>query len=719
MKRWYSVVSLVVIVCLAAVGTLCAKGVLEALVMRSAGSWLADRPTLYTMQLSDESRERLVGAVQAFAQDHPMTVVSHDSVVRQSGATLYTFGVLASSAAVSAVEPLDVLGTPVVDDAVVSAVVSGAPGAYAGFGNNAFDRVQELPSIRAGAYFRVQKLDSAAVVGSSCTVLGLSDEEFQALLADVATATGCSGEALTEKTFGSVPMAGLFAFFSAGAFLLLALGLSLLLVARSLLELKTLGVRLMLGWGAGGFLLRLFRPQLAQLLAVVPVCLAGTALMLSGFGLTAPLAAFVGTIVAAPVVAVLLSLALAALPILLVKPVDAICARYSRRGFYVLAAGVYLVTLAAVFGGSLYINQPLAMYTDLARTRSVWSAYEDWWVVKDLSVDGQHFVGDAMAQAKDVYDWYAAHEDDEGVYLSNVSYTPEVDIEGDLPDAAVRPVPFWYLAASPSYLEQAGVELSPDVLAKVRQGVRVYLLPSSLSAGETEALKSYLLASRKPWDSNIVTEYMKHPSTEFVPYDGAKGLFTWATHEGEPAETSGMVIAVLSAENMVPFESESLVASGLNSYLKLDGQAASQLLDNDSVALNSGLDLRFATVGNFIDGMKKLFEELFFLFGIVLAMLVIIVAVMVLCIVEVVNRVSAREVSVKCVLGFGPWTIYRREFLFVNIATLTGVAVSALAQSTAGLLMGGALLVASNLLIVLAARRRSVAVVLETVSKEQ
>ena len=170
---------------------------------------------------------------------------------------------------------------------------------------------------------------------------------------------------------------------------------------------------------------------------------------------------------------------------------------------------------------------------------------------------------------------------------------------------------------------------------------------------------------------------------------------------------------------MVPFESESLVASGLNSYLKLDGQAASQLLDNDSVALNSGLDLRFATVGNFIDGMKKLFEELFFLFGIVLAMLVIIVAVMVLCIVEVVNRVSAREVSVKCVLGFGPWTIYRREFLFVNIATLTGVAVSALAQSTAGLLMGGALLVASNLLIVLAARRRSVAVVLETVSKEQ
>ena len=199
MKRWYSVVSLVVIVCLAAVGTLCAKGVLEALVMRSAGSWLADRPTLYTMQLSDESRERLVGAVQAFAQDHPMTVVSHDSVVQQSGATLYTFGVLASSAAVSAVEPLDVLGTPVVDDAVVSAVVSGAPGAYAGFGNNAFDRVQELPSIRAGAYFRVQKLDSAAVVGSSCTVLGLSDEEFQALLADVATATGCSGEALTEK----------------------------------------------------------------------------------------------------------------------------------------------------------------------------------------------------------------------------------------------------------------------------------------------------------------------------------------------------------------------------------------------------------------------------------------------------------------------------------------------------------------------------------------
>ena len=134
---------------------------------------------------------------------------------------------------------------------------------------------------------------------------------------------------------------------------------------------------------------------------------------------------------------------------------------------------------------------------------------------------------------------------------------------------------------------------------------------------------------------------------------------------------------------MVPFESESLVASGLeNAYVKLDERAASSLLDADGmVGIGGSVDARFATVGNYIDGLRKTLEELFALFSVVLVVLVVTVSVMVACLVDVVNRVSAREISVKYVLGFGVWDLYRREVLFVTVTALLGVGVSALSEA--------------------------------------
>ena len=101
-----------------------------------------------------------------------------------------------------------------------------------------------------------------------------------------------------------------------------------------------------------------------------------------------------------------------------------------------------------------------------------------------------------------------------------------------------------------------------------------------------------------------------------------------------------------------------------------------------------------------------------------LVVLVATVSVLVACLVNVVNRVNAQEISVKYVLGFGVWELYRREVLFVTVTVLLGAGVSALFGSSAGVLVGFALLVLSNFVIGVASRRKSAAVVLETVSKE-
>lgn len=723
MKKIRSAISLVVIAFLGITSLICAKGILEGLAARSAESWLSDQPSIYTTQLTDDQKDALVSTLQELSGERGFIAVSRDKESLQSGATLYTFSVLATPGTGNASpDPLTLLDTTVIDDSLLRAVIDAGPDGYAGYGNDALSRVASLPSIRSGLYFRIDRLDSGANLGSTCTFVGLSDSESQTLVDDLSSTIGVSAETLTTRMSGSTTELGLLYWFCAGAFILLAIVLCLLMVTHSLLELKTLGVHLMLGWSRGDFACELLGAQARQLPVVLPIGALGTLAILEGFALRPAVVGFALASVLPAVVAVLVAAVISIVPLFTARPVEAICGRYSRRGFYALAMAVYLLCMVAIFGGCLYIDQPLAMYANLARTRTTWSEYEDWYVVRDFELNGSPLTGNPMDYSEDLYAWYAKHEHDEGVYLANVSRYEEATIDAYTEGSSdSKPEPFWYLAASPSYLRKVGIGLPGDVIERAEQGVRVYLLPESLDASEAEAMQRLLVASRGSVDSNIVTTFMKSPTYEFVPYDGSKELFTWSTDSGRPVTAGNFVIAVVTAENMVPFESESLVASGLeNGYVKLDEQAASTLLGDDGEAsLEGSLNARFVTVENYIDGIQKSLRDLFALFSIVLVLLVATVAVMVACIIDVVNRVSAREISVKYVLGFGTWELYRREILFVTISTMVGVTICALLRCKAGLLVGVALLLVSNLVIVLTSRQRTTAVVLETVSKEQ
>jgi hypothetical protein len=450
--------------------------------------------------------------------------------------------------------------------------------------------------------------------------------------------------------------------------------------------------------------------------------LLGSLAIFDGLSLGPAPIAFAALSVLPAVMVVLVSWGVSIVPLATVHPVDAICGRYSRRGFYALAVSVYLLCTVAIFGACLYIDQPLDMYAALVHTRTVWSEYKDWYVVRDFSLDGSHFTGDPMSLSKDMYAWYASHESDEDVYLVNTTYFDATAITAYMRGSSDdMPEPFWYLAASPSYLEQVGIDVPSDVIERAEHGERVYLLPETLDASEAEAVKSLLVSARKVSDSNIVTAFMENPQYEFITYDSNRELFTWSAGADQPTTASGFVIGVITAENMVPFESESLVASGLDSgYVKLGNSAASRLLGDDGAAsLGKSLAVRFATVENYISGLQKSLMDLFALFGMVLFLLMATASVVVACIVGIVNQVSAREISVKYVLGFGVWELYRREVLFVNASTMAGIVISAILRCNAGLLVGAALLCISNLAILIMSRTRTASVVLETVSREQ
>ncbi len=67
--------------------------------------------------------------------------------------------------------------------------------------------------------------------------------------------------------------------------------------------------------------------------------------------------------------------------------------------------------------------------------------------------------------------------------------------------------------------------------------------------------------SDKIFEPDIVTPYMQNPSSEFIEYD-ASGIFTWSTNIDSPSISTNVVIKVVTSNNLVPTESESLVATG-------------------------------------------------------------------------------------------------------------------------------------------------------------
>ena len=107
------------------------------------------------------------------------------------------------------------------------------------------------------------------------------------------------------------------------------------------------------------------------------------------------------------------------------------------------------------------------------------------------------------------------------------------------------------------------------------------------------------------------------------------------------------------------------------------------------------------------------------LFSVVLIMMIVTIAIMLVCLINVVNRMNAREIGVKYVLGFSTWDMYKREILFVSLTISLGTAICGICRCNAGLIVGVALLVISNVVIFDTVRRKSASVVLETVSKEQ
>ena len=89
---------------------------------------------------------------------------------------------------------------------------------------------------------------------------------------------------------------------------------------------------------------------------------------------------------------------------------------------------------------------------------------------------------------------------------------------------------------------------------KAWEGVRLYLLPNSLDHNAAEKMKAFLAedAQRDADYGGITNGFTERREVEFLEY----------------AAEDDTVYYVCTAENMTSFESESLIATGEDSYIR-------------------------------------------------------------------------------------------------------------------------------------------------------
>ena len=196
--------------------------------------------------------------------------------------------------------------------------------------------------------------------------------------------------------------------------------------------------------------------------------------------------------------------------------------------------------------------------------------------------------GDAFNKAYseltvDIYDWYGSIEGQDGVYIIHYEYYPKEMLKEWQESGYMETVPendLHYYVASINYLKDRGMSFTAAEEEAINSGTRFYLLPDTLSEEETETMKRYLTEDALfglSEDAMIATAFNRDPVIEFRTYHPDVTLEVPGQED-----ISGPVIYVASCQNMKYFESESLIATGVNDgYIRLTYEAYQKYAGKD------------------------------------------------------------------------------------------------------------------------------------------
>ena len=556
----------------------------------------------------------------------------------------------------------------------------------------------ELPDLLFSTPVVIERLDytfqNTNTINGIYHINGLNDAVSRDnFLLHLSKVSGISVEDLTKESFGSSTDQGIWGIILAISILVNAFILLILFLICVLQSFKHFGTLILLGWDRKKLWSAFFKNSLLFSIYIIPI-ISLCSWLLSGwssFGLSSFILVFAGVSLS-----VLLLLFIFIIPTIIVysvSPLAAIHKRLPMKPLMVTCLLFYTLVAGLLIAVSYSLDAPMNQFIDNMKVSREWKNVEDMYVISSF-VEGDDvgtYAGTTNSLERSMYNFYQRISELPGVYIAQGQFLNQESLDAVYGTYQHVPKkPFWYLKFSYNYLQDLGIHLSDEELLEMRNGTRLYLLPNTLNTEELEVMKAYLQESVTVKPGDLKTNFTENPKFMFKVYQPSRPIFTWSDSISYGTTSENPVIFVSTPENLYFMESANLVVSGYNGLLKIrDRETMKQvvsILETEFPDLKDNR-LSFTTVKNFINGLQKDLSYTFYLFGTIIAIIIITMMAIFWSFVLMYLLLFKEKLYVQYFMGFSPWKRYIGVLSLIISFSVMELIVSILVGSKLGIVM--------------------------------
>ena len=556
----------------------------------------------------------------------------------------------------------------------------------------------ELPDLLFSTPVVIERLDytfqNTNTINGIYHINGLRDAVSRDnFLLHLSKVSGISVEDLTKESFGSSTDQGIWGITLAISIIVNALILLILFLICVLQSFKHFGTLILLGWDRKELWSAFFKNSLLFSIYIIPI-ISLCSWLLSGwssFGLSSFILVFAG--VSLSVLLLLLIFIIPTIIVYSVSPLAAIHKRLPMKPLMVTCLLFYTLVAGLLIAISYSLDAPMNQFIDNMKVSREWKNVEDMYVISSF-VEGDDvgtYAGTTNSLERSMYNFYQRISELPGVYIAQGKFLNQEYLDAVYGTYQHVPKkPFWYLKFSYNYLQDLGIPLSDEELLEMRNGTRLYLLPNTLNTEELEVMKAYLQESVTVKPGDLQTNFTENQKFMFKVYQPSRPIFTWSDSISYGTTSENPVIFVSTPENLYFMESANLVVSGYNGLLKIrDRETMKQvvsILETEFPDLKDNR-LSFTTVKNFINGLQKDLSYTFYLFGTIIAIIIITMMAIFWSFVLMYRMLFEEKLYVQYFMGFSPWKRYIGVLSLIISFSVMELIVSILVGSKLGIVM--------------------------------
>lgn len=556
----------------------------------------------------------------------------------------------------------------------------------------------ELPDLLFSTPVVIERLDytfqNTNTINGVYHINGLHDAVSRDnFLLHLSKMSGISVEDLTKESFGSSTDQGIWGIILAISILVNALILLILFLICVLQSFKHFGTLILLGWGRKELWSAFFKNSLLFSIYIIPI-ISLCSWLLSGwssFGLSSFILVFAG--VSLSVLLLLLIFIIPTIIVYSVSPLAAIHKRLPIKPLMVTCLLFYTLVAGLLIAVSYSLDAPMNQFIDNMKVSREWKNVEDMYVISSF-VEGNDvgtYAGTTNSLERSMYNFYQRISELPGVYIAQGKFLNQESLDAVYGTYQHVPKkPFWYLKFSYNYLQDLGIPLSDEELLEMRNGTRLYLLPNTLNTEELEVMKEYLQESVTVKPGDLQTNFTENQKFMFKVYQPSRPIFTWSDSISYGTTSENPVIFVSTPENLYFMESANLIVSGYNGLLKIrDRETMKQVVSVLETEFPDLTDnrLSFTTVKNFINGLQKDLSYTFYLFGTIIAIIIITMMAIFWSFVLMYRLLFEEKLYVQYFMGFSPWKRYIGVLSLIISFSVMELIVSILVGSKLGIVM--------------------------------